>query len=127
MAKVFCVKGCDNSQRKPNLVHAKFYVRKLRWHRLPNRSSSKTSENKKQWVDLIKKGKKDFKPSDETFVCSNHFVDGESTQSHRCQTLFLRSATSVERKPFNLLLKSRRTSKSLLLTVDQCLYVLLKI
>ena len=97
MAKVCCV--CNNSQRKPSLLHAKPHVRKLTWHRLPNGRSSKTCRKRKQWIDLIKKGKKNFKPSNETHVCSNHFVDGEPTQSHPCPTLYLRSATSAERKP----------------------------
>ena len=99
MAKVCCAEGCKNSQRKPHLLHAKSHVRELRWHRLPKGKSAKTSKKRKQWVNLIKKGKKNFKPSDETFVCSNHFVDGEPTQSNPCPTLFLRSATSAERKP----------------------------
>ena len=99
MAKVCCVSGCNNSQRKPNLVHAKSHVSKLRWHRLPKGSSSNTSKNRKKLVNLIKKGKKGFKPGNETFVCTNHFVDGEPTQSHPYPTLFLRSATSAERKP----------------------------
>ena len=99
MVKYCCVAGCNNSQRKPNSVHAKSHVRKLSWHRLPKGSSSKSSKNRKQWVDLIKKGKKDFKPNDDTQVCSNHFVDGQPTQSHPYPTLFLRSATSAERKP----------------------------
>ena len=99
MAKVCCVAGCNNSQRKPNSAHAKSHVSKLRWHRLPNGSSSHSSKNRKQWVDLIKKGKKDFEASNETHVCSNDFVDGKPTQSHPCPTLFLRSATSAERNP----------------------------
>ena len=99
MAKVCCAEGCKNSQRKPHLLQAKSHIRELRWHRLPKGKSAKTSKKRKQWVDLIKKGKKNFKPSDETFVCSNHFVDGEPTQSNPCPTLFLRSATSAERKP----------------------------
>ena len=97
--KSCCVAECGNSQRHPDLIKAESHVEHIKWHRVPRGTSVKNVLLRKQWIDLIKKGKKSFHPGNETFVCYNHFVDGEPTQSHPYPTLFLRSATSTERKP----------------------------
>ena len=49
---------------------------------------------------MIAKGKKGFNPGNETFVCSNHFVNGKPTQRYPYPTLALVSPSSQHRKPF---------------------------
>ena len=48
---------------------------------------------------MIAEGRPGFNPGNETFVCSNHFVNGEPTPGHPYPTLALKSPSSVERKP----------------------------
>ena len=97
--KVCCIHGCTNKQREPENIIKKSHVATLKWHRVPRESSSKNALKRHQWVTMIKKGRKNFNPGNETFVCSNHFVDGEPTQTHPYPTLSLKSANSEDRKP----------------------------
>jgi hypothetical protein len=94
-----CVHGCNNSQRKPEELVIKSHVKHMRLHRIPRASTQKNEEKRKQWVLMIAKGRPGFNPGNETFVCSNHFVDGEPTPGHPYPTLGLKSPSSVERKP----------------------------
>ena len=91
---VCCVNGCNNNQ-----LVIKPHVKQMRWHRIPRPSSKKNEEIRNAWVTMISKGKKGFNPGNETFVRSNHFVDGEPTQRYPYPTLALVSSSSQHRKP----------------------------
>ena len=102
-SKRCCVGGCDNDQRYPQKLIIKDHVQELKWHRVP-RPNSKNDETEKKrnlWVKMISKGRKDFAPQNETFVCSNHFIDGKPTLNNPAPTLYLtvrENASSPQRE-----------------------------
>lgn len=85
-----CVGSCNNDRRYPDRQVLHGHVDKLHFHVLPN---GKTKTNiRKQWIDQIQKGRKDFNPGPESKdlkVCSIHFKDGEPTSANQYPTLFL--------------------------------------
>ena len=88
-SKRCCVAGCDNDQRRTEELVVKGHVVQLAWHRVPRPSSEANTKKRKRWVEMIAKGRQDFNPGNETFVCSNHFLDGMPTLNHPYPTLFL--------------------------------------
>ena len=79
-----CVGGCDNDERYP----CKFKIRS-------NAGTMKffkfTKHTKKRpiWIENIKKGRENLSPGSGTFVCANHFIDGEPTPQNPNPTHFL--------------------------------------
>ncbi|XP_066911455.1 uncharacterized protein [Clytia hemisphaerica] len=49
-----------------------------------------------KWTAQILLGRKDWKPGNYSYVCSNHFVDGKPTIENPIPTLFLKGPTEAE-------------------------------
>ena len=71
-----CVGICNNDRRYPDKLGMKS-------HRFP-----KDKAKCKWWQTLINKGREKFVASDESRICSHHFVDGK-TEKHPNPTLLL--------------------------------------
>ena len=67
-----CVGGCDNDTRYPNryIIHSNVDKSNFKLHYFPRNDI----EKRKQWTDQVLKGRNDFQASNETRICSNHFV-----------------------------------------------------
>ena len=79
-----CVGGCNNDQRYPDKLDVKNHVEKLTWHRVP-----RDEDKRNAWKKTVSKGREGFTPGNETFVCSNHFVDGKPSNPNPYPTLYL--------------------------------------
>ena len=90
-----CVGGCDNDKRYLHLCVKRRHVEgDLIWHRFP-----KDPKKFEIWRKNIKRGLEFFNPGHETFVCSNHFVDGKPTMNNPHPTLFLQPSDKQRRSP----------------------------
>ena len=79
-----CVGICNNDRSYPEKLEIKSHVQILKWHRFP-----KDKAKRKWWQTLVNKGRENFVASDESRICSNHFVDGKPTEKHPNPTLLL--------------------------------------
>ena len=79
-----CVEICNNDRSYPDKLEIKSQVQILKWHRFP-----KDKAKRKWWQTLVNKGRENFVASDESRICSNHFVDGKPTGKHSNPTLLL--------------------------------------
>ena len=79
-----CVGGCNNDKRYPGKYVVRSHVSDLKFHRF-----TKIEEKRVIWINTINKGLDNFNPGNETFVCSNHFVDGKPTSQNPHPTIFL--------------------------------------
>lgn len=79
-----CVGGCNNDKRYPNKYVKRSHVQELKFHRFTS-----VEDKRKIWIKNISKGLVNFNPGKETFICSNHFVDGQPTNENPHPTLFL--------------------------------------
>ena len=70
-----CVGICNNDRSYPDKLEIKSHVQILKWHRFP-----KDKAKRKWWQTLVNKGRENFVASDESRICSNHFVDGKPTE-----------------------------------------------
>ena len=89
-----CVGSCDNDKRYPDKLVKRNHVEKLRWHRF-----TEDPGKRKQWITLISKGRVDFNPGPWTYVCSNHFVDGQPTTQNPLPVLFLSASENRKQSP----------------------------
>ena len=91
-----CVVGpCDNDKRYPErFIKHRNVERDLVFHKLPADESVKRS-----WIQQVSKGRDDFVPPTNFFVCSNHFVDGKPTKINPIPTLFLTISGNIARTP----------------------------
>ena len=79
MPKLFCcVAGCKNNNQneKDNKIksHIKENVTSIKFHYFP-----KDTAKRERWTEQVKRGVVNFKPTDSTVVCSNHFEYGKPT------------------------------------------------
>ena len=77
---------CDDDKRYPDniIIHSNVASRKLIFHKI-----LVTEERRKASIHAVSKGKEAFDPPKNFKVCSDHFIDGKSTQSNPDPTLFL--------------------------------------
>ena len=84
----------------PHKLKKRSHVKEIKYHHFP-----KDTLVRQRWVHFVNKGRHDFTPGNETYVCSNHFVDGHPTNVNPFPTLFMCSrdlqehSTPVQRKP----------------------------
>ena len=79
-----CVGIYNNDRRYPHKLEIKSHVQILKWHKFP-----KDKTKRKWWQTLVNKGKENFVASDESRICSNHFVGGKPTEKHPNPKLLL--------------------------------------
>ena len=79
-----CVGICNNDRCYTDKLEIKSHVKILKWHRFP-----KYKAKRKWWQTLVSKGRENFVVSDESRICSNHFVDGKPTEKRPNPTLLL--------------------------------------
>ena len=79
-----CVGICNNDRCYTDKLEIKSHVKILKWHRFP-----KYKAKCKWWQTLVSKGRENFVASDESRICSNHFVDGKPTEKRPNPTLLL--------------------------------------
>ena len=70
------------------------HVEKLRFHRF-----TEDLAKRKQWISLIRKGRAEFNPGPWTYVCSNHFVDGQPTTQNPLPVLYLTASEKQKQSP----------------------------
>ena len=79
-----CVGICNNDRSHPDKREIKSHVQILKWHRFPK------DKTKCKWLQtLVNEGREIFVASDESRICSNHFVDGKPIEKHPSPTLLL--------------------------------------
>ena len=88
-----CVGPCDNDKYLTKLVK-RGNIKTLKWHRLPI-----DPDKRKEWEAMIQKGRQDFVPGSWSYVCSNHFVDGEPTRENPRPTLYLTASEMLQSTP----------------------------
>ena len=79
-----CVGICNNDRSYPDKLEIKSHVQILKWHRFP-----KDKAKRKWWQTLVNKGRENFVASDESRICSYHFVDEKPTEKHPNPILLL--------------------------------------
>ena len=103
-----CAGDCDNDKRYLHLCVKRRHVEgDLIWHRFP-----KDSKKFEIWRKNIKRGLEFFNPGHDTFVCSNHFVDGKPTMNNPHPTLFLQPSDKQRRSPQKRSTRTKLTEKS---------------
>ena len=68
----YCIGSCSNDKRYPDLVVRRGHVAVLKWHRF-----TAVPTKRLQWIKLVSHGRKNFTPGKWTYICSNHFIDGQ--------------------------------------------------
>ena len=66
----------------------------MKWHRFP-----KNEERRQEWIAMISKGRANFHPGKWTYVCANHFIDGEPSARYPNLSLFLTRHDHLQAKP----------------------------
>ena len=66
----------------------------MKWHRFP-----KNEERRQEWIAMISKGRENFHPGKWTYVCSNHFRDGEPSARYPNPSLFLTRHDELQATP----------------------------
>ena len=89
-----CVGACNNDKRYRNSVVKRSHVKELKWHKVPSNPTKKSA-----WIKLIGKGRACFSPGNWTYVCSNHFIDGEPTTENPNPALFLTQSEVSQSTP----------------------------
>jgi hypothetical protein len=79
-----CVGGCDNDERCPCKFKIRSNAGTMKFFKF-----AKHTKKRPIWIEDIKKGRENLSPGSETFVCANHFIDGEPTPQNPKPTLFL--------------------------------------
>ena len=67
-----CIGPCNNDKCYPDKIKKRSHVVAMKWHCFP-----KNEEKRQEWIAMISKGRENFHPGKWTYVCSNHFRDGE--------------------------------------------------
>ncbi|XP_066920205.1 uncharacterized protein [Clytia hemisphaerica] len=89
-----CVSGCKNDKRYINNTVKRSHVARLKWHRFTSHQ-----DIRKEWTRQVRRGRPDFSPGQWTFVCSNHFPDGEPTTQNPFPKLFMTTASIKNKTP----------------------------
>ena len=89
-----CAGSCNNDKRYPDKIVKRSHVEKLRLHRF-----TEDPAKRKQWISLISKGRAEFNPGPWTYVCSNHFVDGQHTTQNPLPVLYLTASEKQKQSP----------------------------
>ena len=89
-----CVGACNNDKRYRNSVVKRSHVKELKWHKVPSNPTKKSA-----WIKLIGKGRACFSSGNWTYVCSNHFIDGEPTAENPNPALFLTQSEVSQSTP----------------------------
>ena len=79
-----CIDPCDNDKHHPDKIKKRSHVAAMKWYHFP-----KNKERRQEWIAMISKGRENFHPGKWTYVCSNHFRDGEPTTRYPNPSLFL--------------------------------------
>ena len=66
-----------------------FVINDVVWHRFPQGNRIESREMREGWLQAVLRGRKDFDPGNESFICSIHFVDGEPMDENPIPTLFM--------------------------------------
>ena len=100
-----CASGCHHYRDKPEEWKLRGHVMELKFHRFPS------GEERQIWESMIRKGldKSNFKATNNSFVCSNHFEYGRPTPLSPHPTLFLTMSDSKWKKSPH---RRRRTMKN---------------
>ena len=69
-----CVSPFNNDKCYPDKIKKRSHVMAMKRHRFP-----KNNKRRQELIAMISKGRENFHPGKWTYVCSNHFRDGEPT------------------------------------------------
>ena len=97
MGKHRCVVGvCNNDKRYPLRyeIHSNVTDGNLKFHKIPVDPVKRAA-----WIHFVSKGRKDFVPPNNFYVCSNHFIDGKPTKENHNPILFLTPSMNVQGTP----------------------------
>ena len=89
-----CIGPCDNNKHYPDKIKMISHVVALKWHCFP-----KNEERRQEWIAMISKGRENFHPGKWTYVCSNHFRDGEPSARYPNPSLFLTRHDELQATP----------------------------
>ena len=92
-----CIDPCNNDKGYPDKIKKRSCVVAMKWHRFP--IVFKNKERRQEWIAMISKDRKNFHPGKWTYVCSNHFRDGEPTTRYPNPSLFLTRHNELQATP----------------------------